>query len=106
MGLLRRRVDSATVCRTVYIRSDHTRGGRMDTAGPVSVTDHAAERETLRSFRGGLYGCLTRRPDASFELADTLVAGGAMATAPPPHLSLEPAFRRGWGSTYGALRWG
>lgn len=78
----------------------------MDTAGPVSVTDHAAERATLRSFRGGLYGCLTRRADASFELADTLVTGGALATAPPPHLSLEPAFRRGWGSTYGALRRG
>ena len=78
----------------------------MDTAGPVSVTNHAAERATLRSFRGGLYGCLTRRADASFELADTLVTGGALATAPPPHLSLEPAFRRGWGSTYGALRRG
>ncbi|MFH0750281.1 MAG: NF041680 family putative transposase [Chloroflexota bacterium] len=78
----------------------------MDTAGPVSVTDHLAERATLRSFRQGLYGCLTRRVDASFELADTLVAGEAMATAPPPHLSLESAFRRGWGSTYGALRRG
>ena len=78
----------------------------MDTAGPVSVTDHLSERATLRSFRRDLYGCLTRRADALFELADTLVAGEAMATAPPPHLSLEPAFRRGWGSTYGALRRG
>ena len=65
-----------------------------------------AALETLRRFRGGLYGCLARRADASFELADTLVAGEAVATAPPPHLSLEPAFRRGWGSTYGALRRG
>lgn len=78
----------------------------MDTAGPLIVTDHAAEREACRRFRAGLYGCLTRRADASFELADTLVAGEAVATAPPPHLSLEPAFRRGWGSTYGALRRG
>ena len=78
----------------------------MDTAGPLSSTDHVGERETLRSFRGDLYGCLTRRADALFELADTLVAGEAVATAPPPHLSLEPAFRRGWGSTYGALRRG
>jgi len=60
----------------------------------------------VRRLRAGLYGCLTRRADALFELADTLVAGHALATAPPPHLSLEPAFRRGWGSTYGALRRG
>lgn len=64
----------------------------MDTAGPVSVTDHAGEREACRSFREDLYGCLSRRADALFELADTLVAGEALATAPPPHLSLEPAF--------------
>jgi hypothetical protein len=78
----------------------------MDTAGALRVTDHAAEGEACGAFRAGLYGCLTRRADALFELADTLVAGHALATAPPPHLSLEPAFRRGWGSTYGALRRG
>jgi hypothetical protein len=78
----------------------------MDTAGSLRVTDRAAEREALRRFRGDLHGCLTRRADALFELADTLVAGHAVATAPPPHLSLEPVFRRGWGSTYGALRRG
>jgi len=78
----------------------------MDTAGPLSVIDQAAEREACRRFRADLYGCLTRRADALFELADTLVAGEAVATASPPHLSLEPAFRRGWGSTYGALRRG
>jgi hypothetical protein len=78
----------------------------MDTAGSLRVTDRAAEREALRRFRGDLHGCLTRRADALFELADTLVAGHAVGTAPPPHLSLEPVFRRGWGSTYGALRRG
>ncbi len=78
----------------------------MDTAGPLSVTDHAAEGAACSAFRAGLYGCLVRRADALFELADTLVAGQAVATGPPPHLSLEPAFRRGWGSTYGALRRG
>lgn len=78
----------------------------MDTAGPVSVTDHAARREACTAFREGLYGCLVRRADALFELADTLVTGQAVAAGPPPHLSLEPAFRRGWGSTYGALRRG
>ena len=77
----------------------------MDTAGPLSVTDHV-EHAACSAFRASLYGCLTRRADALFELADTLVAGHAVATAPPPHLSLEPAFRRGWGSTYGALRRG
>ena len=75
----------------------------MDTAGPVSVSNHLGELEVLRSFREGLHGCLARRADALFELADTLVAGHAAGTAPPPHLSLEPAFRRGWGSAYGAL---
>ena len=61
----------------------------MDTAGPLSVADHGGEREACKSFRAGLYGCLVRRADASFELADTLVAGQAVATAPPPHLSLD-----------------
>jgi len=73
----------------------------MDTAGALRVTDHAAEGEACGAFRAGLYGCLTRRADALFELADTLVAGHALATAPPPHLSLEPAFRRGWGARTG-----
>ncbi len=77
----------------------------METAGPLDVTDHV-EHAACSAFRASLYGCLARRADALFELADTLVAGHAVATAPPPHLSLEPAFRRGWGSTYGALRRG
>jgi hypothetical protein len=68
--------------------------------------EEPAALETLRRFRADLYGCRARRADALFELADTLVAGHAVATAPPPHLSLESAFRRGWGSTYGALRRG
>ena len=78
----------------------------MDTAGPDRITDQAARGEACRSFRAGLYGCFPRRADALFELADTLAAGHAVAAGPPPHLSLEPAFRRGWGSTYGALRRG
>ena len=67
----------------------------MDTAGPLIVTDHAAEREACRRFRAGLYGCLTRRADALFELADTLVAGEAVATAPPPHLNVMKKGLRG-----------
>ena len=78
----------------------------MGTQGSLRVIDQAAELTACGAFRDGLYGCLRRRADALFELADTLVAGHAVATGPPPHLSLEPAFRRGWGSTYGALRRG
>ncbi len=78
----------------------------MDSAGSLGVTDQAAEGVTCGAFRAGLYRCLARRADALFELADALVAGHAVASGPPPHLSLEPPFRRGWGSTYGALRRG
>src|SRR5829696_2946137 len=55
----------------------------------------------LRSFRVATYGCLGRRRDALFELADALlVAGPVPSTA---HLSLEAVHRRGWGSLYAAL---
>jgi Transposase DDE domain len=60
----------------------------------------------LRGFREGLYGCALRRADALFELADSLIAGHHQAVGAPPHLSLEPVFRRGHGSTYAALRRG
>lgn len=76
----------------------------MDTAELVSSLSDDLNK--LGWFRLGLYGCATRRADALFELCDTLVAGTHVATGPPPHLSLEPAFRRGWGSAYGALRHG
>ncbi len=68
----------------------------MDTAELVSSLSDDVNK--LGWFRLGLYGCATRRADALFELCDTLVAGTHVATSPPPHLSLEPAFRRGWGS--------
>jgi DDE superfamily endonuclease len=58
----------------------------------------------LVAFREALYGCLGRRRDALFELADALLTG-----APPPslaHLSLAPLHRRGWGSVYAARRRG
>ncbi len=56
----------------------------------------------LVDFRARLYGCLARRADGLFELADALVcAGGRVGSL--PGLSLEPEFRRGHGSVYAAL---
>lgn len=78
----------------------------MDDAATVGTVERDAGSAACRSFRDGLYACLPRRPDALFELADTLLAGQATASGAPPYLSLEPVFRRGWGSAYGALRWG
>jgi hypothetical protein len=79
-------------------------------AAPLSVLpsrlpaypDPSAALARLESFRAGLYGCCTHRADALFDLADALLsAQGPVASL--PHLSLEPAHRRGWGSTYAAL---
>src|SRR5215218_7399771 len=58
----------------------------------------------LGAFRGGLHACFTRRADALFELGDALLCAQAVPSL--PHLSLEPAHRRGWGSAYAALAHG
>jgi hypothetical protein len=55
----------------------------------------------LGAFRAGLHACFTRRADALFELGDALLCAQAVPSL--PHLSLEPACRRGWGSAYAAL---
>jgi hypothetical protein len=55
----------------------------------------------LGTFRTELHAVFTRRADALFELGDALLCADAFPSL--PHLSLEPAHRRGWGSTYGAL---
>jgi hypothetical protein len=52
----------------------------------------------LRGFRAALHGCCTRRADALVDLADALLSAQAPVTS-LPRLSLEPAHRRGWGST-------
>src|SRR5829696_6743145 len=57
--------------------------------------------DSLRAFRDSLYRCLERRADALFELTDALLTAGPVPS--PPHLSLAPVFRRGWGSLYAAL---
>lgn len=50
--------------------------------------------EVLKSFRAGLYGCLSRWGDALFELCDAgLNTPGPVHSTPA--LSLEPEFRRG-----------
>jgi hypothetical protein len=55
----------------------------------------------LGAFRDQLHACFPRRADALFELGDALLCAEAFPSL--PHLSLEPAHRRGWGSVYAAL---
>ena len=71
-------------------------------SGLPAHPDASASPARLRAFRAELYACCTRRADALFDLADALLsAQGPVGSL--PHLSLEPAHRRGWGSTYAAL---
>ena len=59
----------------------------------------------LTAFRGELYGCLTARADALFELADSVLCADApvqMLAA----LSLGPEHRRGHGAAYDAVNAG
>ncbi len=70
----------------------------------ISVQDVWVQDTTgaLAAFRQGLRRCLSRRPDAMFELADA-VASAPGRVGSLPGLSLEPEFRRGHGSVYAAL---
>jgi hypothetical protein len=61
----------------------------------------APDLASLRSFRADLHGCAPRRADALFELVDALLAAESVTSL--PHLSLQAAHRRGWGSLYAAL---
>jgi hypothetical protein len=61
----------------------------------------AHDLETLRTFRTALHGSFPRRADALFELVDALLTAGPVASL--PHLSLQAAHRRSWGSLYDAL---
>ncbi len=73
--------------------------------------------ETIRSgvddlllFRQQLHSCFDKRADALFELTDAILSTGTVPS--PPHLSLAPIHRRGWGSlffmslTSAVRRWG
>jgi hypothetical protein len=61
----------------------------------------APDPSTLRAFRTDLHRCFSRRADGLFELGDALLTAGPVASL--PHLSLQAAHRRGWGSLYDAL---
>jgi hypothetical protein len=62
----------------------------------------AGARGNLRGFRGEFYRCLSRWPDALFELADAvLCADGPVRSL--VELSLAGEHRRGHGSLYAAL---
>src|SRR5215207_7358413 len=61
----------------------------------------AYDLEALRCFRTDLHTSFPRRADALFELVDALLTAGPVASL--PHLSLQAAHRRGWGSIYDAL---
>ncbi len=66
--------------------------------------DTTAALDSLRAFRADTYACFRYRADALFELMDALLTTGP--TLSPAHLSLAPAHRRNWGSTYAALAHG
>ena len=57
---------------------------------------------TLREFRARLYGCLTARADALFDLCDAISCADHAVTS-LVQLSLVPEFRRGHGALYDAL---
>jgi hypothetical protein len=76
--------------------------GSVHPSGLPAHPDASAALARLRAFRAELYACCTRRADALLDLADALLsAQGPVGSL--PHLSLEPAHRRGWGSLYAAL---
>ena len=58
--------------------------------------------ERLREFRSRLYGCLARRADALFGLADAVLCADHAVTS-LVQLCLEPEFTRGHGALYDAL---
>src|SRR5258708_3389574 len=67
----------------------------------AAVARHRA-CQALREFRARLYGCLTSRPDALFELCDAILCADQAVTS-LAELSMVPEFRRGHGALYDAL---
>jgi hypothetical protein len=57
---------------------------------------------SLVAFRARLYGCLTGRAAALFELVDAVLCADHAVTS-LVELSLNPVFRRGHGALYDAL---
>ena len=70
--------------------------------GVESQPEDDRARDRLAAFRRELYQCLTRRADALFELADSLLCTeGPVKTL--AGLSLAPEHRRGHGALYDAV---
>ena len=63
------------------------------------------ERGILAWFRGELYRCLAKRPDALFEVCDAVLCRPERVHM-LAELSLEPECRRGHGAVYDALNVG
>ena len=74
----------------------------LDPACAAGAVARYRALEGLREFRQRLYGCLTARADALFELADAVLTTDHAVTS-LAELSLEAAFRRGHGALYDAL---
>ena len=66
-----------------------------------SVAGEHTPEASLRAFRTRLHASFNKRADALFELTDAILTAGSIPS--PPHLSLAPVHRRGWGSLYAAL---
>jgi hypothetical protein len=73
-----------------------------DPAQVAAAVARYQQYRALREFRARLYGCLTARPDASFELVDAILCADHAVTS-LAELSLVPQFRRGHGALYDAL---
>lgn len=70
-------------------------------AAVASTSRVSSSVAKLAEFRAGWYACLTARADALFELTDAVLSAPTITSL--PYLSLEPVFRRSWGSLYDAL---
>ena len=68
----------------------------------AQAADAVARYRVLREFRARLYGCLTARADACFELVDAILCADHAVTS-LVQLSLVLQFRRGHGALYDAL---
>ena len=68
----------------------------------AQVANAVARYRVLRVFRDRLYGCLTARADACFELVDAILCADHAVTS-LVQLSLVPQFGRGHGALYDAL---
>ena len=88
--------------QTILDSSAAVAGAAPQPPDAAQVAAASARYQALREFRARLYGCLTARPDAAFELVDAILCADHAVTS-LVQLSLVPAFRRGHGALYDAL---